>query len=106
MKRADAIALREGLVGWLAESVRLSTHELCAGVVARSARLGDFLVIHEAWHSAPSLLLVAALPGGDLVFTCEWAIPAGEGDAAPFTARPEVGRVAEALRAASGMTVH
>jgi hypothetical protein len=76
-RRAEVAALRVRLAEWLAETRREQHHELCAGVVARTARLGDHLVIHESGPRAHGLLMVADARSGDLVFLSEWHPPSG-----------------------------
>ncbi len=72
-KRAAGVALRDRLVDWLGRTRRAETDELVPGVIARTARLGDYLVIHEAGYRAHGVLIVASAVTGDIAFLAEWA---------------------------------
>lgn len=86
MKRTEAAALAARLVDWLGRTRRLETDELVVGVVARTARLGDHLVIHESLGHGQGLLLVANAASGALCFVSERS-PSG---ASTPIAKPEV----------------
>lgn len=105
MKRTEAVALAARLVDWLRETRRAETDELCPGVVARTARLGDFLVVHESGPHGHGLLIVATLPDGGIVFASE-SVPSADLDA--FAARPEalaaIGRDLDGV--AASVSVH
>lgn len=106
MKRAEVAALRTRITEWLRRTRRPETDDLCSGIVARSGRLGDHLVIHESGPRAHGLLLVADARSGDLVFVSEWHPPSGA-DSTPI-ATPEalatIGRDLDAI--AANATVH
>lgn len=71
-KRAAGIVLRDRLVDWLGRTRRAETDELVSGIVARTARLGDHLVIHETDYRAHGVLIVANAASGAIAFLAEW----------------------------------
>ncbi|MBN9307227.1 MAG: hypothetical protein BGO82_07830 [Devosia sp. 67-54] len=104
MKRADAVALRRRLARWLATTRRAQFDSLCAGVVARTARLGGYLVVLEVGYRAHGVLIVADAATGALVFVSEWA-PTGE--ATPIAEPATMAAIARDLGAVDvGHTVH
>ena len=84
--RVEAAALAARLAGWLTATRRAEVHALCPGVVARCARLGDYMIIDESLGRGHGLLLIAEAATGDIVFLAEWT-PHEE---ASLIATPEV----------------
>lgn len=103
-RRSNAVALGDRLVAWLERTRRAEVDELAAGIIARTARLGDHLVIHESLGHGEGLLLVANAASGALCFVSERS-PSG---ASTPIAKPEVvAAIARDLNAVDvGQAVH